>query len=134
MAIKTSGIAVLRQAPENSTEVMEDLLEDGYDFAIEQIRENKKALAEPTRNCDNPLAKDLIGAVTLYCTENPGLPPMVEWNAVQYLGFCRWLFGKDDGRRHTGKGNPSTSGAARTRSAVKEKQSFPPLTLRVDLV
>ena len=53
------------------------------------------ALASPSRNCDCHLAKNLIGAVTLYCTKNPGLPPMVEWNAIQYLEFCKWLFAED---------------------------------------
>ena len=50
------------------------------------------ALSEPPRNCDCHLAKNLIGAVTLYCTKNPDMPPMVEWNAIQYLEFCKWLF------------------------------------------
>lgn len=57
--------------------------------------ENKKALEKPIRNCDNPLAKDLLGAVILYCTQNPGMPSMAEWNATQYMGFCKWLFMKD---------------------------------------
>ena len=47
---------------------------------------------EPHRNCDCHLAKNLIGAVMLYCSKNPELPPMVEWNAIQYLEFCKWLF------------------------------------------
>lgn len=46
----------------------------------------------PQRNCDCHFAKNLIGAVTIYCIKNPGLPPMVEWNAIQYLEFCKWLF------------------------------------------
>lgn len=95
MVDEIGNIAELRQALGNSTKVLEDLLKDGYDFAIEQIRENKKALEKPARNCDTYLAKDLIGAVTLYCVKNPGLPPMVEWNTIQYTEFCKWLFRKD---------------------------------------
>ena len=53
------------------------------------------ALAYPSRNCDCHLAKNLIGAVMLYCSKNPELPPMVEWNAIQYLEFCKWLFAED---------------------------------------
>ena len=54
------------------------------------------ALSSPSRNCDNPLAMNLIGAVTLYCNRNPGMPPMVEWNAIQYLEFCKWMFRKEE--------------------------------------
>lgn len=50
------------------------------------------AISEPPRNCDCHFAKNLIGAVTLYCSKNPELPPMVEWNTIQYLEFCKWLF------------------------------------------
>lgn len=55
-----------------------------------------EATSEPPRNCDCHLAKNLIGAVTLYCTKNPELPPMVEWNAIQYLEFCKWMFRKEE--------------------------------------
>ena len=58
--------------------------------AAYQIAE--EALSAKPRNCDCHLAKNLIGAVTLYCSKNPELPPMVEWNAIQYLEFCKWLF------------------------------------------
>ena len=57
--------------------------------------ENRKTVAcvvDAIRNCDCHFAKTLIGAVTIYCIKNPELPPMVEWNAIQYLEFCKWLF------------------------------------------
>ena len=57
--------------------------------------ENGKTVAcvvAAKRNCDCHLAKTLIGAVTIYCIKNPELPPMVEWNSIQYLEFCKWLF------------------------------------------
>ena len=62
-----------------------DRIEDAH-------KREHEATSEPPRNCDCHLAKNLIGAVTLYCSKNPGLPPMVEWNAIQYLEFCKWLF------------------------------------------
>lgn len=58
-------------------------------------RNGRKKMKVEKRNCDNPLAKDLLGAVTLYCHQNPGLPPMVEWNAIRFIEFCKWLFRKD---------------------------------------
>ena len=61
---------------------------------VKPLKDAREALSEPPRNCDNPLAMNLIGAVTLYCSKNPGMPPMVEWNAIQYLEFCKWLFSK----------------------------------------
>lgn len=62
------------------------------DHLSKPIELAKSALSAPLRNCDCHLAKNLIGAVTLYCSKNPELPPMVEWNAIQYLEFCKWLF------------------------------------------
>ena len=59
---------------------------------MKPLKDARAALSEPPRNCDCHLAKNLIGAVTIYCIKNPGLPPMVEWNAIQYLEFCKWLF------------------------------------------
>lgn len=59
---------------------------------VKPLKDARAALSEPPRNCDSLLAKNLIGAVTLYCSKNPELPPMVEWNAIQYLEFCKWLF------------------------------------------
>ena len=65
------------------------------DHLAKPIELAKSAFSEPHRNCDCHLAKNLIGAVTLYCSKNPELPPMVEWNAIQYLEFCKWLFRKE---------------------------------------
>ena len=62
------------------------------DHLAKPIELAKSALSASPRNLDCHLAKNLIGAVTLYCSKNPGLPPMVEWNAIQYLEFCKWLF------------------------------------------
>lgn len=59
---------------------------------VKPLKDAREALSEPPRNCDFHLAKNLIGAVMLYCSKNPELPPMVEWNSIQYLEFCRWLF------------------------------------------
>jgi len=73
-------------------------LQNIYDVLCrDEVRGEGTPGTEP-RNCDKYLARDLVGAAALYCTENPGLPPMVEWNTVQYLGFCRWLFRNDDDR------------------------------------
>ena len=69
-------------------------LQNTYDVLC---RDDAKGCGTPgtePRNCDKYLAGDLVGAVTLYCTENPGLPTMAEWNEIQYLGFCGWLFRK----------------------------------------
>ena len=65
------------------------------DHLAKPIELAKSALSEPHRNCDCHLAKNLIGAVTIYCSKNPELPPMVEWNSIQYLEFCKWLFRKE---------------------------------------
>ena len=62
------------------------------DHLAKPIELAKSGLSAPLRNCDCHLAKNLIGAVTIYCSKNPELPPMVEWNAIQYLEFCKWLF------------------------------------------
>ena len=62
------------------------------DHLAKPIELAKSALSASPRNLDCHLAKNLIGAVTLYCSKNPELPPMVEWNAIQYLEFCKWLF------------------------------------------
>ena len=62
------------------------------DHLAKPIELAKSALSASPRKCDCHLAKNLIGAVTLYCANNPGMPPMVEWNAIQYLEFCKWLF------------------------------------------
>ena len=59
---------------------------------VKPLKDARAALSSPLRNCDCHLAKNLIGAVTLYCSKNPDMPPMVEWNAIQYLEFCKWLF------------------------------------------
>ena len=64
-----------------------DRIEDAHKRGISDTSQ-----ASPQRNCDCHLAKNLIGAVTLYCSKNPELPPMVEWNTIQYLEFCKWLF------------------------------------------
>lgn len=58
-------------------------------------KSQERTIERHTRNCDVHLAKDLIGAVTLYCAKNPGLPAMVDWNAIQYMEFCKWLFRKE---------------------------------------
>ena len=62
------------------------------DHLAKPIELAKSALSASPRNLDCHLAKNLIGVVTIYCTKNPELPPMVEWNAIQYLEFCKWLF------------------------------------------
>ena len=62
------------------------------DHLAKPIELAKSALSASPRNLDCHLAKNLIGAVTLYCSKNPELPPMVEWNSIQYLEFCKWLF------------------------------------------
>ena len=62
------------------------------DHLAKPIELAKSALSASPRKCDCHLAKNLIGAVTLYCSKNPELPPMVEWNSIQYLEFCKWLF------------------------------------------
>ena len=47
------------------------------------------------RNCDHPFARNLLGAVVLYSSENPDLPaPMAEWTSLQFFNFCKWLFGE----------------------------------------
>ena len=65
------------------------------DHLAKPIELAKSSLSASPRNCDCHLAKNLIGAVMLYCSKNPELPPMVEWNAIQYLEFCKWLFSED---------------------------------------
>ena len=65
------------------------------DHLAKPIELAKSALSASPRNLDCHLSKNLIGAVTLYCSKNPELPPMVEWNAIQYLEFCKWLFAED---------------------------------------
>ena len=62
------------------------------DHLAKPIELAKSAISASPRNLDCHLAKNLIGAVTLYCSKNPELPPMVEWNSIQYLEFCKWLF------------------------------------------
>lgn len=88
------NVAKMREALLKASVVLKDaphyLLTDEY--VNECLALIYSALSEPPRNCDSHLAKNLIGAVTLYCSKNPGLPPMVEWNAIQYLEFCKWLF------------------------------------------
>lgn len=65
------------------------------DHLAKPIELAKSAISASPRNLDCHLAKNLIGAVTLYCSKNPELPPMVEWNSIQYLEFCKWLFSED---------------------------------------
>ena len=101
--------ASIREALEKTQSVIATCMEilnkipDGcdYDGLVDEVADElcdlrdslvKADLSAPPRNCDRILAKTLIGAVTLYCSKNPELPPMVEWNTIQYLEFCKWLF------------------------------------------
>ena len=88
------NVTKMREALLKASVVLKDaphyLLTDEY--VNECLALIYSALSEPPRNCDCHLAKNFIGAVTIYCIKNPELPPMVEWNAIQYLEFCKWLF------------------------------------------
>jgi len=48
------------------------------------------------RNCDRMLAKTLLSAICLYCTEKSIQTPFVEWGTIQHTAFLKWLFAKED--------------------------------------
>ena len=80
-------------------EISEDELRDAEEYKSKHGIANVKCDAvqdKPLRNCDRPLAHDLLSAVCLYCTEKGIKTPFEEWGTIQHTAFLKWLFAKED--------------------------------------